>query len=98
MNGEPVIKLSREISLGHIVQALAMVFTVGVPIMAFLVSDHSSIVGLDARLANVERGQAETHAQFQRILDARERDASEIRTKIEKVQELIMDGLKTGRK
>jgi hypothetical protein len=105
MNGEkePAIKLSREINYGAILQAFVVFLAVGVPLSGFLLADHSAIVGLTERVAAVERGQAETHAQFQRIAeetrsqfqrisDAREHDAAEQRAAIAKVQEIIVDG------
>jgi hypothetical protein len=109
MNGEkePAIRLSREISYGAILQAGVIVLTIAMPLCAFLLADHSAIVGLTERVSAIERGQVEMHAQFQRIAeetraqfqrisDAREHADSELRSKVEKVQELIMDGMRTA--
>jgi hypothetical protein len=94
MNGEkePAIRLSSEITYGHILQAAVVMLMIG----GFWVTDHSTVVELRERIAAVERGQAETRVQFQRISDAREHDVDEIRAKIEKVQELIVDGMRTA--
>jgi hypothetical protein len=97
MNGEkePAIKLSREISYGSIMQAAVIIIMIG----GFLVTDHSSIVGLTERIANVEKGVDSIRTERSHDRDAQERFASDMRSKIEKVQELITDGMRTaGRK
>jgi hypothetical protein len=89
---EPAIKLSREISYGSIMQAMVIIIMIG----GFLVTDHSSIVGLTERIGNVEKGIENIRTERAHDRDAQERFAGEMRSRIEKVQELITDGMRTA--